>query len=94
MSYSSIVEMAASQSLRDRITAAAASLAIPSPDQWIYGVAWQIVASPGWADKWDTAKAVYDVNLNPDTGVRTDVISDDDILAAIHAWQAAQTPAA
>jgi hypothetical protein len=85
MSYSSIVEMANSESLRSRITAAAAAQEVPNPDQWIYGVAWQVAASPGWDTKWDSAKSSYNINENPDVGARTDVISDADILAAITA---------
>jgi hypothetical protein len=84
MSYTSIVEMAGSVSLMGRITAAAAAEQVPNPDQWIYSVIWRIAASPGWDTKWDSAKSSDTINQNPDTGARTDVISDDDILAAIH----------
>jgi hypothetical protein len=83
MSYGSMVEMANNESLRNRIIAAAAAEGINNPDQWIYSVAWQIAASPGWDTKWDSAKSSYNVNQNPDAGARTDVISDSDILAAI-----------
>jgi hypothetical protein len=87
MSYSSIVEMANSESLRGRITAAAAGAGVTNPEQWLYSVIWKLAASPGWADQWAYAKDTYQVNANPDLGARTDVISDGDILAAVTALQ-------
>lgn len=87
MSYSSIVEMAESESLRSRITAAAAVEGVDNPTQWIFSAIWQLAASPGWADQWDYAKATYQVNANPDLGARNDVISDTNILAAVQASQ-------
>lgn len=88
MSYSSIVEMAGSESLRSRVTAAAAAEGVDNPTQWIHSAMWPLAASPGWADQWDYAKATYQVNANPDFGARNDVISDADILAAVQASQA------
>jgi hypothetical protein len=93
MSYTSIVEMAGSASLMGRITASAAALKVPNPDQWIYQFIWRIAASPGWDAKWDSARSSYNINLNPDTGARTDVISDDDILASINAVLNPEPPA-
>lgn len=88
MSYSSIVEMAQSQSLRQRITAAVAAEGIDNPEQWAGSYIWKIVAAPSWDDQWDYAKATYQVNANPDLGARNDVISDGDILASVQAVQA------
>jgi hypothetical protein len=85
MSYNSIVEIAQSESLRGRITAAAAAEGIDYPEQWASTAMWKLAASPGWADKWDSANDSYTVNANPDTGARTDVISDGDILSAVQA---------
>jgi hypothetical protein len=87
VSYSSIEEMAGSESLRGRITAAAAVEGVDNPTQWIYSAIWSIAASPNWATQWDYAKGTYQVNANPDLGARTDVISDADILAAVQASQ-------
>lgn len=89
MSYASIVEMANSGSLIGRITAAVAGEGIDNPEQWTRSNLWKLVASPGWADDWDYAKGASgnNPNVNPDLGVRTDVISDAKILAAVQAAQ-------
>jgi len=90
MSYSSIVEMANSGSLRGRITACVAQEGIDNPEQWTATNMWKIVSQPGWAEDWDYAQGAYNVNSNPDLGVRTDVIDDAQILSAV---QAVQVPA-
>lgn len=88
MSYTSIVEMANSSSLIGRLTAAAAGEAIATPEQWVRTNLWKIVSSPGWADQWAYAFDTATVNTNPDLGIRTDVISDGDILSAVQAVHA------
>lgn len=85
MTYSSIVEMAQSQSLSQRIAACAAQEEIAEPQGWVATNMWRLAASPGWAEKWDYAKGTYAKDKNPDTGDRPDVISDEDILAAVQA---------
>jgi hypothetical protein len=85
MSYTSVVEMASSSSLIGRLTAAAAAESIENPEAWTRTNLWSLVSSPGWADQWAYAFDTATVNTNPDLGVRTDVISDGDILAAIQA---------
>lgn len=90
MSYSSIAEMAASKSLLARIAACAASEGVFGPIAWANGNMWEIVASPGWGDKWAYASDNWQVNANPDFGARTDVISDGDVLAAVQALVAQQ----
>jgi hypothetical protein len=91
VSYSSIVEMATSSSLRGRLTAAVAGEGIDNPEQWTATNVWKLVASPGWADAWQFATDNYQVNANPDFGARIDVISDNDVLAAVQAVQANPT---
>lgn len=81
--YSAVAAMAASISLRDRIAACAAQENKPDPVLWASQHMWAIVASPGWDDAWQSAIDGYNVNQNPDTGVRTDVISDQMILTAV-----------
>lgn len=88
MSYNSIREMAASSSLLSRVAAAAAQEGTDSPVAWANSNMWKLAASPGWDDQWDYAKATATPNVNPDTGARTDVISDSDILAAVQAAKA------
>jgi hypothetical protein len=83
MSYNSVAEMAATPSLINRIAAAAATQGIENPSGWAGMHMWEFAASPGWGDKWDTARANWSINVNPDIGIRTDVITDDDILAAV-----------
>lgn len=89
MAYSSIVEMAQSNSLRMRITACVAQEGITNPEQWTASNMWKIAAQPGWAADWDYAKGTYNPNFNPDTGARTDVIDDAQILSAVQAVAAA-----
>lgn len=85
MSYSSVVEMAQSNSLRMRIVACVAQEGIDNPEQWTSSNMWKIASQPGWAADWDYAKGTYNVNSNPDTGARTDVIDDAQILSAVQA---------
>lgn len=83
MSYRSLVAMAVSTSLRERIAAAVATQGEDNPVQWAEANIWPIVASPTWDEKWDYAVATYTDDYNPDTGARPGVIADDDILAAV-----------
>lgn len=88
MSYTSIVEMAQSVTLRNRITACAAQEGEGSPDGWVSQNLWKLATTAGWADDWDYAKGAYSVNQNPDFGERNDIISDQKILAAVQALRA------
>jgi len=84
MTYSSVVEMAQSDSLLNRVAAAAASEGFEDdPVSFARNMIWQIVASPGWSEAWDSAQAAASVNDNPDTGARDDVITDGMILSAV-----------
>jgi len=89
MSYMSIIQAAESSSLARRVQAAVAQEAasadvdIPSVGQWVADQMLHLVATSGWGDKWQYAKDTYRPDFNPDTGARTDVISDADILAAV-----------
>jgi hypothetical protein len=83
MSYNAITSMASSPTLRARLTAAAAEQGYDNPDQWLSVHMWALASSPGWADKWVSAAGSMTVNQNPDLGVRDDVITDGDILAAV-----------
>lgn len=85
MSYSSIRDIATDGSLMGRITAAAASEGLENPDSWAASRMWKFASQPGWGDKWAYAKDNETVNVNPDSGARTDVISDADILTAVQA---------
>lgn len=92
MSYTSIIEIHQSGSLMSRITACAAMEGIENPQDWVMARMWMFAAQPGWAEDWDYARDTYTLEKNPDTGVRPDVISDTDILAAVQALRAANQP--
>lgn len=83
MSYNTIVAMAESQSLINRIAACAAEQEIPSPRQWAGNNVLALVAAApeSLQTAWDSA--VDDDNANPDTGRRDDVITDAAILGAV-----------
>lgn len=91
--YNRVVEMAKDRDLLERIAAAAAEQGQEAPDQWAAYNMWKIAASPGWADSWDYALRAYNVNQNPNTGQRDDVITDQAILAAVQAAGAGPNPA-
>lgn len=91
MSYTSVVLMAASGSLKQRITAAAAEHATPAPQQWAEQNIWTVVSiEPTWATNWDYSVETSTVNDNPDTGARNDVISDQMIKDAVFSVLASQ----
>jgi hypothetical protein len=84
VSYQSIVDMAQSESLLNRIAAAAAQEGWQGdPRQFAMNRRWEFAKDSGWVAAWDYACGEYNVNQNPDTGARTDVISDAMILAAV-----------
>lgn len=83
MSYRSIMTMASSQSLRTRVAACAAEQGADNAVQWTEQHIIKLCTSPGWREAWAYAVDTYQINLNPDTGVRDDVISDTMILAAV-----------
>ena len=84
MSYDTIGRMATSQSLGNRISAAAAQEgATGAISMWMMEHVWQVVASPGWAAAWESAEQTLTDNQNPDIGARNDVITDAMILAAV-----------
>lgn len=88
--YIATVQMAGSQSLRDRITACAAVEGEADPTGWTNNNVWKIITQPGWQDNWQYAVDNANDNVNPDTGRRTDVISDAEILSAVQAVRAEQ----
>jgi len=84
MSYLSIVEMVGSQSLQSRVTAAVAKEKYKGDAlEFTRTYIWQIVADGNWDAAWDSAVAGTTVNVNPDTGMRNDVITDGMILAVV-----------
>jgi len=84
MSYTSIVQMAGSSSLAERIAAAAADEGQQDPLTWARANIWVVVsADQSWADAWAYAIDSYTLDNNPDTGARPGVINDSMILAVV-----------
>lgn len=84
MSYLSIVQMAGSTTLITRVAASAADEGKQDALPWSQANIWQIVSSDtSWASAWGFAVDNATVNVNPDTGMRDDVISDAMILAVV-----------
>ena len=90
MTYSTVVLMQKSESLRKRIIAAVAvENFTPSPEQWTNDQLWFLVSSTEWQTAWTNAQKQADNNkINPDTGARDDVITDTMILGAVQARRA------
>lgn len=90
MALSDIADMSTSSSLRARIAAAAAQQVREAG--WVGNYLTQICASDGWDTSWAAARNdPHRGNFNPDTGCRTDVISDEMITAAVTALIEVQT---
>jgi hypothetical protein len=85
MSLHTINEMRNSESLLARVTAAASKAGVLTADQWSSDQMLTIVSAPGWDTAWAYAVDTYNVNLNPDTGARDDVINDGMITAEVQA---------
>jgi hypothetical protein len=94
MAYRNIVQMAGSQSLIQRIAAAAAMEDKNDALSWASQNIWRLAASPGWDTAWEGAEQQSNrTKFNPDTGMRDDVITDAMILAAVQSLITEQTPA-
>lgn len=95
MTYTSIAAMRSSESLLLRIAACASTQNVgQDPVIWTTISMWQFVTQTGWADAWDAAIATPNPNVNPDTGARTDVITDPMIRSAVQQVRQAQVDAA
>lgn len=90
MSFQNIVDMSRSGTLINRIAACAASepayLESVPPNVWAGQNAMKICAkSADWAAAWEYAENTKTANQNPDTGMRSDVITDQMILSVVQA---------
>lgn len=86
MTYNIITEMYHSQSLTQRCTASVASEVVAGApgdtavaNSWVTQRAWDIAATPGWADQWASAVA----GGISDPGANEAVITDAEILSRI-----------
>jgi hypothetical protein len=90
MSYQTIMDMANSHSLQQRMQAAAAKEAAAAEVElpggvasWVLSNILTIVAVSGWDQKWEYYEVNYTPVFNPDVGARPDVVTDEDILGAV-----------
>lgn len=83
--YRAITEMSTSPSLLDRIAACLATRGAANPRDVATSNAWRFAATPGWGETWQGAVDAYNINQNPDTGARNDVITDAMIEEAVGA---------
>lgn len=100
MTYQTIMDMANSHSLQQRMQAAAAKEAATAGVTLPGGVAgWvldnilAIAATSGWDQKWEYYDVNYTPIYNPDEGARPDVVTDEDILTAVQPLVLALKPA-
>ena len=94
MGYSTIAVMARDSFLRERFIGCAAQELgatdpAADPQAWVVDNIWALVSAPGLADSYQFAEDNKTVNVNPETGARTDVIDDATILATVQARIAA-----
>lgn len=87
--YNSTSQMVASESLRRRVTAAAAGEGVLAPEQWTTDQMWFLASNTEWVEAWAYAKDSETLDHNPDTGARPGVINDTMILSVVQARIAA-----
>ena len=85
MSYAAMIQMSESGTLQKRIVACAAQEGTHDPESWVYSNRWTIFSLEDWISAWEYAETTKTINNNPDTGARTDVITDQAILSAVQA---------
>lgn len=91
MSYSTVPEMAQSPGLMRRLIGAAAQQGRADAPTWVEQNIYTLVARTSWVDLWEFAAGQKTVNVNPDTGARTDTISDVMVAESVEELIAAQT---
>lgn len=94
MTLAAASDMRRDPDLKGRIESAA--LAQGQSIQWADRNVAALCANPDWAQKWADfrASAAANGDLKPNIGIRTDVISDDDIDTAVQALVDQQAAAA
>ena len=80
MSYMTIADIAASQSMRQRVAACAATQGVGNPENWAYSNAYVWAAAPGWDAAWESALAA---DPDADPGLNEAAITDGMILAQV-----------
>lgn len=83
--YNSTRQMVASDSLRKRVSAAAAGENIVMPEVWTQENMWFLASNTEWVEAWTYATDTYTLDANPDTGARPGVINDGMILSVVQA---------
>ena len=89
-SYLAISQIAGNGSMHERVVSAATQQAhagsapgISDPIDWTTQNRYLWASSPGWGEKWDSAKVTHALEPGYDPGADTAVISDGDILATV-----------
>lgn len=90
MTYNTVNEMAQSQSLIARVAACAAALGNIAPRNWAASNILTMVATADASLQTTWVAAQGNPNANPDTGFRTDVVTDAMILTAVTALKNSQ----
>ena len=84
MTYTALSAMSQSQSLMNRIVAAASLKGFnQSPETTVQQYKWRVISRQDWVTAWQSATDGYTTQFNPDTGARPDVITDTMISDAI-----------
>jgi hypothetical protein len=91
--YHHIMEMNNSQSLRNRVMGCAAQEGHPDPRGFVDRNMLNMAKDPTWVLEWEKAEGKQDTKFNPDTGARTDVITDAMILAVAQPLVITEIPA-
>ena len=84
MSYNTMYQMAADQSLRNRVAACAAQEGIPNPESWAQQNSLVWAGAPGWDEAYWYALNTGNESPGGDEGVITDAM----ILAQVQAMTA------
>ena len=79
MTYKSIADIKDSPSLLRRVAACAAQEGCADPMTWVNAHSWELAATPGWAEAWDSAAA----GGSQDPGSVEGAITDAMILSRV-----------
>lgn len=81
MSYLTHAAMVSSGSLRQRVTACAATQDVSDPPRWVNAVIWHLPGSD-WIAAWESAEAA---NPDEDHGANEACVTDQMILSSVQA---------
>lgn len=94
MNYKTIKDMVDSPGLRDRLIGVAAMEGRADAPMWVEQNIYRLVGTTELVDVWEYAEANKTINVNQDTGARTDTIIETMLLARTQAVIAEDNAAA